>query len=45
MPAGRHVIPWNGKTDRGDRALSGVYVCRLRAGGHQATRKFVLLAD
>jgi len=35
--------PWNGKTDAGLTASSGVYFCVLRAAGKTASRKLVLL--
>jgi len=43
LPAGRHQISWNG-TDRFDRPVaSGVYFCRLEAGGRSEIRRMVLL--
>jgi hypothetical protein len=41
--AGRHSAPWNGKDRSGIPVSSGVYVVRLEAGGHVATRKISLL--
>lgn len=29
LPAGRHDAVWDGRDDRGSRAASGVYICRL----------------
>jgi len=34
---------WDGTNDGGERVASGVYFCRLKAGGVQLTRKMVLL--
>ncbi len=42
-PAGRHEIDWDGKTDSGRSASSGVYFCRLEAGRAVLDRKIVLL--
>jgi photosystem II stability/assembly factor-like uncharacterized protein len=41
--AGVHAVEWNGLDARGNRAASGVYMSRLDAGKHSATRKMVLL--
>ncbi len=41
--AGRHSVAWDGRDARGRALASGVYLCRLRAGGFSATRKLVLL--
>jgi hypothetical protein len=41
--AGRHVASWNGRTDRGENAASGVYFCRLTAGRTVASIKLVLV--
>lgn len=37
------TILWDGRTDIGERAPSGVYFVRLAAGGQSVTRKAVLL--
>ena len=42
-PAGDHRVVWDGRDDAGRRVPSGVYLCRLRAGGRVAARKMVLL--
>jgi hypothetical protein len=43
LAAGRHQVSWNG-TDRRGRALaSGVYFCRLQAGGRSEVSRMVLL--
>jgi hypothetical protein len=43
LPAGRHERVWDGRDDRGAPVGSGVYICRLRAGGRQQTGKLLLL--
>lgn len=40
---GLHVLLWDGKTDEGGEAPSGVYMCRLRVGERCRTRKLLLL--
>ncbi|MBN1885974.1 MAG: T9SS type A sorting domain-containing protein [Candidatus Krumholzibacteriota bacterium] len=42
-PAGKHAVSWNGLDDRGVPAVSGVYLCRLRAGKETVSTKMVLL--
>jgi len=41
--AGSHVAAWNGRDDRGRGLPSGVYFCRLAAGGERAVRRLVKL--
>ena len=43
LPPGQHTARWNGETDSGGRASSGVYFCRLLAGGHADIRKVILV--
>ncbi len=47
VEAGPHAIVWNGTTDSGARAASGVYFVKMETTGHtdtfRATRKLVLL--
>jgi flagellar hook assembly protein FlgD len=43
MPAGDHRITWDGTTNRGGRAGSGVYIVKLRAEKEQLTENIVLL--
>jgi hypothetical protein len=43
QPAGTKSVLWNARDDRGHALASGVYLCRLVAGGEQQTRKLVLL--
>jgi len=42
LPADRHVAAWDGRTDDGTRAVSGLYFVRLQAGDLTQTRKAVL---
>ena len=41
--AGEHIAQWNGRTDSGAIAPTGVYFARLQAGGAEESRKIVLL--
>jgi len=43
MPAGRHELPWDGRTDSGQAAPSGVYVIRLETTETQVVRKINLI--
>jgi len=44
LPAGRHVLAWRGRDDRGDALASGLYLCLLRGDGDlHATTKLLLL--
>jgi len=40
---GSHQTTWNGRDRNGKEVVSGIYLCRLRAGGYVETRKLVLL--
>lgn len=42
-PAGEHAATWDGFADDGSRAASGVYFCRLRAGGVDATERLTIV--
>jgi len=43
-PAGLHVVRWNGKTDSGDPAASGVYFYRITyPSGGAASKKLMIL--
>ncbi len=43
MPAGLNKIPWDGKTDFGTQAASGVYYYILRMAGKEYAKKMILL--
>jgi hypothetical protein len=43
LPAGHHRATWDGRDDRGHRAASGIYLCRLETEESQETRRMVLL--
>jgi len=42
-PAGRHVVEWDGRDDRGTAVGSGVYFYRMATGAFSATRKMLLI--
>ena len=42
-PAGEYNIVWDGRTDQGDIAASGVYIYKMNTARYRATRKLVLL--
>ena len=42
MPAGTHSLVWDGRTDGGDPARSGLYFVQLDAGGVEATTRLAL---
>ncbi len=41
--AGYHVVIWDGRSDAGTLAASGVYFVRMRAGAFVQTRQVVLV--
>ncbi len=43
LPAGIYTARWDGTDSRGVAVASGVYFCRVTAGGMLATRKMVLV--
>jgi hypothetical protein len=43
VTAGEHIAVWDGRTEGGRRAASGVYFVRMEAPGYEATRTMVLL--
>ncbi len=43
VPAGFRTFTWHGVDDTGHRVGSGVYFCRLEAGGEVFTSKMLLL--
>jgi hypothetical protein len=42
LPAGRHRIPWDGRTDGGQPLAAGVYFLRLESDGTAASRKLMI---
>lgn len=43
MPAGRHELVWQGRSESGEQAASGVYFCRFETGSVREARSMVLL--
>ncbi len=43
LSAGRHATSWDGRTTDENAVASGVYFCRLTAGGQAAFRRMLLL--
>ncbi len=43
VAAGVHSVRWDGRDDHGTPVASGVYFCRLKAGGVQQVAKLILL--
>jgi hypothetical protein len=43
LPAGVHQAKWDGRSDAGTPVGSGLYLCRLQAGGVRALSKLVLV--
>jgi uncharacterized repeat protein (TIGR01451 family) len=43
LPAGEHLVPWDGTDERGNHVASGVYFIFAEAGADRASRKVVLL--
>jgi hypothetical protein len=43
LPAGRHAEAWDGRDRQGRQLSSGIYLCRLEAGGHSETMRMVLI--
>jgi len=42
-PAGTHSVVWDGADANGNSVASGVYLYRLNADGHNASRKMILM--
>lgn len=43
MPAGAHLVTWDGRDNAGNTAGSGVYFYRLAAGGKSEAKKMMIL--
>lgn len=43
MPAGSHVLHWDGRTSNGGSAASGVYWMAIRAGAEERKLKLVVV--
>ena len=43
LPAGKHVIAWQGRGRQGEELVSGIYIYSLQAGNFKATRKMILM--
>lgn len=43
LAAGEHLVTWNGRDDEGRGLGTGLYLCRLSAGGHPAAVAKVLI--
>ena len=43
MPAGTHVLTWDGTDESGRRVAAGVYFCKVDVLGHDARKKLILL--
>ena len=43
LPAGTHILEWDGTNQQGSTAASGVYLYRLETGNTVATKKMILL--
>ena len=43
LPAGPHVIPWDGRSDRGTRLPAAVYFARMESGATTLQTKVVLI--
>jgi len=43
IESGDHAVVWDGRNATGERVVSGVYLCRLRAGDYTGVRRLVLL--
>jgi hypothetical protein len=43
VPAGEHIVNWDGNDERGQMTASGLYICRLRTADLSLSEKVVLL--
>jgi hypothetical protein len=42
LAPGEHSVAWDGRDGSGGRAAQGIYLVRLRAGGHESVRRVTL---
>ncbi len=42
LPAGQHVVEWNGRNEEGIFQASGIYFLRIKAGSQSKTIKIIL---
>ncbi len=43
LPAGRHVVAWNGKDSNGHDVSAGIYFYRVQSGANEAMKKMIIL--
>jgi len=41
--AGRYTVRWDGRTQTGEEAASGVYFAKLKAGSYEASSRAILV--
>ena len=41
--AGSYSVTWDGRDEAGRNVASGVYLCRMVAGGYSVVRKMILM--
>jgi hypothetical protein len=43
LPAGTHQVIWDGRNEKGVQVASGTYFYQIKAGGHSATKRMMLV--
>lgn len=43
LPAGNHLVVWDGKDDYGEEVVSGIYIATLSIGNTRHSRKTTVL--
>lgn len=43
LPAGKHSVEWNGRSDQGSPVATGLYFCTLSSERHSMSRRMLLL--